>query len=47
VRREHGDDVAGSLVVFAVHRVPLTEQGKPDRAALHRLAERADTVTRS
>ena len=41
------DDVTVSLVVFAVERVPLTEQGKSDRAALHRLSERADGVTRS
>jgi fatty-acyl-CoA synthase len=47
VRREHGDAVATSLVVLVVGRVPLTEQGKPDRAALHRLAEHADSVTRS
>ena len=39
VRREHGDRVADSLVVVGVDRVPLTEQGKPDRAVLRRLGE--------
>ena len=34
VRAEYGDAVADSLRVLAVDRVPLTEQGKPDRRAL-------------
>jgi fatty-acyl-CoA synthase len=41
VRREHGEHVADSLVVVEVERVPLTEQGKPDRTALRLLGETA------
>jgi fatty-acyl-CoA synthase len=34
VAAEHGVDVAATLVVVPVDDVPLTEQGKPDRAAI-------------
>ncbi|GAA4900916.1 class I adenylate-forming enzyme family protein [Actinomycetospora succinea] len=34
VAGEHGEAVAASLVVVPVDDVPLTEQGKPDRAAI-------------
>jgi acyl-CoA synthetase (AMP-forming)/AMP-acid ligase II len=34
----HGADVAASVVFRSVGRVPLTEQGKPDRVAIRRLA---------
>ena len=37
VKATHGPDVAASLVLAPVERVPLTEQGKPDRAAIMRL----------
>jgi fatty-acyl-CoA synthase len=33
-----GDTIAASLVVVPADRVPLTEQGKPDRAAVKRMA---------
>jgi fatty-acyl-CoA synthase len=33
-----GEAVAATLVVVAVDRVPLTEQGKPDRAVIKGLA---------
>jgi fatty-acyl-CoA synthase len=35
-----GAAVAASLIVIPVERTPLTEQGKPDRAAIVRLARR-------
>jgi fatty-acyl-CoA synthase len=34
VGAEHGADVADSLVIVPFERIPLTEQGKPDRQAL-------------
>jgi len=34
VAAEHGGTVAGSLVVLGSDDLPLTEQGKPDRAAI-------------
>jgi len=34
---EHGDAAAESMVVVPVDAIPLTEQGKPDRAAILRL----------
>ncbi|WP_433800377.1 hypothetical protein [Actinomycetospora sp. CA-084318] len=34
VAAEHGDAVAASLVVVPMADLPLTEQGKPDRAAI-------------
>ena len=34
VAAEHGGTVAASLVVVPVDDIPLTEQGKPDRAAI-------------
>ena len=34
VRAAHGDDVAASLRVVVLERVPQTEQGKPDRPAI-------------
>ena len=44
VRAAYGDRVAASLVVVLLDRVPLTEQGKPDRAALARLAGTASAA---
>jgi len=38
VAAEHGMDVAASLRLVPVERVPLTEQGKPDRRAIRALA---------
>jgi fatty-acyl-CoA synthase len=38
VMHRFGGAVAASLVVVSVDRMPLTEQGKPDRAAIMRLA---------
>jgi fatty-acyl-CoA synthase len=35
-----GATAAGSLVVVPVDRMPLTEQGKPDRTAIKQLARR-------
>jgi fatty-acyl-CoA synthase len=35
-----GAAVAGALIVIPVERTPLTEQGKPDRAAIMRLVRR-------
>jgi fatty-acyl-CoA synthase len=35
---EHGPDVAAALRLLPVERVPLTEQGKPDRRAIRTLA---------
>ena len=37
VRVAHGADVAKSLVIIPVERIPLTEQGKPDRQMIYRL----------
>jgi fatty-acyl-CoA synthase len=34
VAAEHGAAVAVTLVLVALAEVPLTEQGKPDRAAI-------------
>jgi fatty-acyl-CoA synthase len=34
VAAEHGEDVAATLVVVPTVDIPLTEQGKPDRAAI-------------
>jgi fatty-acyl-CoA synthase len=34
VAAEHGDDVAATVVVVSMDDIPLTEQGKPDRAAV-------------
>jgi hypothetical protein len=34
----HGREVAASVQVLPVDRVPLTEQGKPDRAAVRAAA---------
>jgi fatty-acyl-CoA synthase len=41
VAAEHGADVAATLVVVPMAEVPLTEQGKPDRAAVTDRADRA------
>ncbi|SFT93909.1 fatty-acyl-CoA synthase [Geodermatophilus amargosae] len=38
VTAEHGREVAASVQVLPVDRVPLTEQGKPDRAAVRAAA---------
>jgi fatty-acyl-CoA synthase len=38
VRVAHGADVANSLAIIPVERIPLTEQGKPDRQMIYRLA---------
>jgi fatty-acyl-CoA synthase len=37
VRVAHGADVAKSLVIIPVERIPLTEQGKPDRQMICRM----------
>jgi fatty-acyl-CoA synthase len=41
VRAEHGDAVADTLVVLPLDRVPLTEQGKPDRPAIRAMVDAA------
>jgi fatty-acyl-CoA synthase len=41
IRGCFSDALAASLLVVPVDRVPLTEQGKPDRAAIRQLADRA------
>jgi fatty-acyl-CoA synthase len=41
VRAEHGDAVADTLVVLPLDRVPLTEQGKPDRPAIRAMVDTA------
>jgi fatty-acyl-CoA synthase len=41
VAAEHGPDVAASLRLLPVERVPLTEQGKPNRPAIWALAANA------
>jgi hypothetical protein len=38
VAAAHGATVAERLVAFEFERVPLTEQGKPDRESIRRLA---------
>lgn len=43
VAAEHGPEVAATLRVLPVDRVPLTEQGKPDRPAI-RAAALSDRV---
>jgi fatty-acyl-CoA synthase len=40
IGRRLGDVFAASIVVIPVARVPLTEQGKPDRGAIGQLAQR-------
>jgi fatty-acyl-CoA synthase len=45
VAAEHGWDVAERLVVLAVRHIPMTEQGKPDRPLIRRLAKRALVTT--
>jgi acyl-CoA synthetase (AMP-forming)/AMP-acid ligase II len=40
VAAAHGAAAAGRIVVFELERVPLTEQGKPDRETIRRLAGR-------
>jgi fatty-acyl-CoA synthase len=37
VRVAYGEDVATSLVIIPVERIPLTEQGKPDRQMIYTL----------
>ncbi|HEX2526215.1 MAG TPA: AMP-binding protein [Geminicoccus sp.] len=37
VAERHGDAVASATTLLTVERVPLTEQGKPDREAIRRL----------
>jgi fatty-acyl-CoA synthase len=44
VAAEHGADVAGRLLVLPLSRIPLTEQGKPDRPFIRRLAARCRTT---
>lgn len=46
VAAEHGADVAGRLLVLALPRIPLTEQGKPDRPFIRRLAAAARSSAR-
>jgi hypothetical protein len=41
IRRQFGDAFAASVLVIPVARVPLTEQGKPDRTAVLRLTQQA------
>ena len=41
VDAEHGPAAAARLVVVPVDRLPLTEQGKPDRPAIRRLGAAA------
>jgi fatty-acyl-CoA synthase len=41
IKRQFGDAFAASVLVIPVARVPLTEQGKPDRTAILRLAQRS------
>jgi fatty-acyl-CoA synthase len=38
VAAEHGQDIAATLRLLRVERVPLTEQGKPNRRAIWALA---------
>jgi fatty-acyl-CoA synthase len=38
VATDFGDSIAASLVVVMADHVPLTEQGKPDRATIKQLA---------
>jgi fatty-acyl-CoA synthase len=45
VRTAHGDEVADSLRVLVLDRIPQTEQGKPDRPAIRALAARAGVTT--
>jgi fatty-acyl-CoA synthase len=45
VTASFGDAVVASLRVLPIGRVPLTEQGKPDRAAIKRLANRLPLPT--
>jgi len=41
VAASFGDAIAASLRAFRIDRVPLTEQGKPDRMAIKQLANRS------
>jgi fatty-acyl-CoA synthase len=43
VRSAYGDRIAGDLHVLPLNRIPLTEQGKPNRQEIRRLA--AGTLT--
>jgi len=36
-----GDAIAASICAFRIDRVPLTEQGKPERTAIKQLATRS------
>ncbi|NMO88246.1 class I adenylate-forming enzyme family protein [Actinomycetospora sp. TBRC 11914] len=38
IRVEHGASVADTVIVVPLTRMPLTEQGKPDRSTIRRLA---------
>lgn len=38
ISAEHGHELATTLTVMPLDRIPLTEQGKPDRQAIHDLA---------
>ena len=40
IGRRFGDALATSVILVSVDRVPLTEQGKPDRGAIGQLAQR-------
>ncbi|WP_216870755.1 hypothetical protein [Modestobacter excelsi] len=43
----YGAEVAGTLVVLPLDRVPLTEQGKPSRPEIRRQARAAHLATSS
>jgi acyl-CoA synthetase (AMP-forming)/AMP-acid ligase II len=41
IAAEYGASTAGSFVIVSLDRIPLTEQGKPNRVAIQRLARAA------
>jgi fatty-acyl-CoA synthase len=47
VTAELGADVARRLLVLPLDRIPLTEQGKPDRPFIRRLAATRSVLARS